>query len=118
MKLDPVRVVGSKAIITWHANDPHPAARPVLISVKADSPDSTWQLITPNAIDNTGQYAWVLPPNCPPRVHFRVDVVDALGNRGFAETTETGSTLVDRTRPKGRIIGLDHGTGPSARPIR
>ncbi len=122
VKIEPVRIIGSKALITWHANDPHPAPRSVMISVRSDAPDSKWQLITPTPIENTGQFAWVLPPNCPPRIHFRVDVVDSLGNRGSAETTETGAVLIDRSRPKGRITGLDtslrDGNGPSARPIR
>jgi hypothetical protein len=106
VKLEPVRVIGSKAIITWQANDPHPAARPVLISVRPESPDGRWTLITPQPIENSGQFSWNLPANCPPRIHFRVDVVDSLGNRGSAETTETGAVLVDRTRPKGKITGL------------
>jgi hypothetical protein len=122
VKLDSVRIVGSKAIITWQANDPHPAPRPVMISVKADTPGSNWQSITPTPIENSGQFTWNLPASCPPRVHFRVDVVDSLSNRGSADTTETGSVLVDRTKPRGRIIGLDsshrEGAGPSARPIR
>ena len=111
VKLEPVRIIGSKAIINWQASDPHPTSRPVLISVRPESPDARWQLITPTAIENTGQFTWNLPANCPPRIHFRVDVVDSLGNRGFAETTETGAVLVDRTKPKGRITGLV----PSAR---
>jgi hypothetical protein len=122
VKLDSVRIVGSKAIITWHANDPHLVPRPVMISVKSDTPGATWRSITPTPIENSGQFTWNLPSNCPPRVHFRVDVADSLGNRGFAETTETGSVLVDRSKPRGRIIGLDpvhrEGTGPTARPIR
>jgi hypothetical protein len=122
VKLDPIRVVGSKAILTWHSNDPHPLGRSVLISVKADTPESQWQPITPAPIENNGKFTWILPPNCPPRVHFRVDVTDSLGNRGFAETTETGAILVDRTKPRGRITGLDagliEGQGPSARPLR
>ena len=109
VKLEPVRIVGSKAIITWQANDPHPAPRPVMISVKADTPDAQWRPITTSPIENTGQYTWTLPANCPPRIHVRVNVVNALGNQGFAETTETGAVLVNRSRPKGRIIGLDIG---------
>lgn len=109
VKLDPIRINGSKALITWHANDPHPASRSVMISVKPDTPDGQWSPILTAPIENTGQYTWILPPNCPPKVHFRVDVVDSLGNRGSAETTETGSVLVDRSRPKGRITGLDAG---------
>ena len=123
VKLESVRVVGSKAVITWQANDPHPAPRPVMISIKPDGPNAgDWQTITPSPIENTGQYTWLLPASCPPRLHFRVDVLDSLGNRGFAETSKTGAILVDRSKPKGRIIGLDpshrEGTGPSARPLR
>jgi hypothetical protein len=122
VKLDPVRIVGSRAVIAWHANDPHPAPRPVMIAVRADAPDAPWQPITPAPIENSGQFTWNLPPSCPPKIHVRVDVIDALGNRGSAETTETGAVLVDRSRPKGRIVGLDpgprEGAGPSARPIR
>jgi hypothetical protein len=106
VKLEPVQVVGSKAIVTWQASDPHPVSRPVLISVRPETPDGRWALITPQPIENTGQFTWNLPTNCPPRIHFRVDVVDSLGNRGSAETTETGAVLVDRTRPKGKITGL------------
>ena len=122
VKLEPVRIVGAKALITWHANDPHPAPRSVMISVRSDAPEAKWKLITPSPIENSGQFAWTLPANCPPKIHFRVDVVDSLGNRGFAETTETGAVLIDRSRPKGRITGLDtslrDGNGPSARPLR
>ncbi len=122
VKLESVRVVGSKAVITWQANDPHPAARSVMISVKPDGPGANWRSITPMPIDNAGQFTWSLPASCPPRVHFRIDVVDSLGNRGSADTIESGSILIDRSKPRGRIIGLDsvhrEGTGPSARPIR
>jgi hypothetical protein len=45
-----------------------------------------------------------------------------LGNRGAAETTNTAPIIVDRTRPRGRIIGLDPnaraGDGPSASSLR
>jgi hypothetical protein len=122
IKLDPIRVVGSKAIITWHANDPHPAARSVMISVKPDNPDAPWVPILTAPIENTGQYTWILPANCPPKVHFRVDVVDSLGNRSSAETIETGAVLIDRSKPKGRITGLDpsarDGSAPTARPVQ
>jgi hypothetical protein len=122
IKLDPPKVSNGRVTINWHANDPHPAPRSIMISVRSDAPDARWQPITPAPIDNSGQFTWALPANCPPRIHFRVDIVDALGNRGFAETTDMGAVLVDRSRPRGRIIGLDpsmrEGTGPSARAIK
>jgi hypothetical protein len=95
-----------KVLITWRATDAHLANRPIQISYRADRPDATWQPIT-DRIENTGRYIWTLPASTPPRFHVRVDAYDAVGNRGSAETTDVGAVLVDRTRPKGRIIGLD-----------
>jgi len=121
VKLDPPRMVGPNLVINWHASDPHPAPRPVMISVKDDSPEGKWRLITP-AIENKGQFTWTVPAGCPPKIHVRVDVRDSLGNIGFAETAENAPVLVDRSKPKGRIIGLDPAAretaGPSARPLR
>ena len=108
VKLDPPRMVGSKLVINWHASDPHPAPRPVMISIKEDSPDGKWKLITPAPIENSGQYTWTVPAGCPPKIHVRVDVRDSLGNMGFAETGR------DRPRP-GRpeqAQGPDHRPGP------
>ena len=83
-----------------------------MISIRAaDGPPGNWQIITPTPVDNTGQYQWLISPKCPAKVQVRVDVRDALGNLGFAETTEP--VIVDRTRPKGRILGLD--TAPARR---
>jgi hypothetical protein len=63
-----------------------------------------------------------VPPNLPPRFHLRVDAIDTVGNRGSAETTDMGPVIVDRARPRSRIIGLDPsdrtGAGPIARPLR
>jgi len=121
VRLESVKVAGSKAYITWQANDPHLAPRPVMISVRGDTPGSDWQTITPTPIENTGQLTWTIPASCPPRVHFRVDVVDTLGNRGIAETPESDPVLVDRTRPRSRITGFEpnrrEGSGPTTKPI-
>ena len=107
VSLEPPRLAGNRLIITWHASDAHPTSRPVMISIRADGPDARWQIITPTPVENTGQYSWLISAKCPAKIHVRVDVRDALGNFGFAETTETGPVIVDRTKPKGRILGLD-----------
>lgn len=98
-----------KVLITWKATDPHFAEKPILLSYRADRADSPWIPIA-DRLDNSGRYIWTLPSNIPPRIHLRIDALDRLGNRGFAETTETGSVLVDQSRPKGRILGLDPST--------
>ena len=105
--LERPQLAGNKLVITWHANDAHPTSRPVMISIKADAPDARWQIITPTPVENTGQYQWLISAKCPPKIHVRVDVRDALNNLGFAETNEADPVIVDRTRPKGRILGLD-----------
>ncbi len=113
--LEPPRLSGNKLLITWHANDAHPTSRPVMISIRADAPDAKWQIITPSPIENTGQYSWLISAKCPPKVHVRVDVRDALNNLGYAETPENSPVLVDRSKPKGRILGLDSGAVRSTR---
>jgi len=111
--LEPPRLAGNRLLITWHAGDAHPASRPVMISIRPDTPGAKWQIITPTPVENTGQYSWLISAKCPPKVHVRIDVRDALGNLGFAETTETGPVVVDRSKPRGRILGLD-----TNRPLR
>jgi hypothetical protein len=109
-----------KVSITWRASDPHLGPRPVLLSYRADRPDAPWTPIT-DRLDNTGRYIWTLPPSVPPRIHLRIDVIDSIGNRASAET-QSKPILVDRSRPRGRILGLDPhsigGTGPDGRSRR
>jgi hypothetical protein len=112
-----------KVAITWRATDFHLGQRPIVLQWRPDQPGASWQPITPEPIENSGRFIWNVPPNAPPRLHLRIEASDTLGNRGAAETTETGSVLVDRTRPRSRILGLDKaelssGGAPSARPLR
>jgi hypothetical protein len=105
-----------KILITWRATDPHLAPRPISISYRPDRPDASWTPIREaDRVDNTGRFVWTLPGNVPPRFHLKIDAVDSLGNRGTVETTDGGPILVDRTRPKGRIVGLDPAAGTSTR---
>ncbi|GAC1470164.1 MAG: hypothetical protein NVSMB9_14970 [Isosphaeraceae bacterium] len=99
-----------KVALRWRAVDPHLGAKPVSLSWRAEPTGSPWQLIAKD-LDNTGQYIWTVPATVPPRFLLRVDVVDTAGNRGYAESSEGSPIIVDRTRPRSRIIGLD----PSAR---
>lgn len=97
-----------KILITWRATDPHLASRPVTISYRPDRPDASWTPIREaDHLENTGRFVWTLPGNVPPRFHLKLEAADTLGNRGTIETTDGGPILVDRTRPKGRIVGLD-----------
>lgn len=123
VRLDPPRVGQGanlgRVLISWKASDPHLGPRPVLLSYRADRPDDPWHPLT-ERLDNTGKYIWSVPANVPPRVHIRIDVMDSLGNRGFAET-QSKPILVDQSRPRGRILGLDASSmngGPDGRTRR
>jgi hypothetical protein len=110
-----------KVEISWRATDLHLAPRPITLYWRPDQPNANWQPIA-GPLENTGRYVWNVPATVPPKIHIRVEAADTVGNRGGAETTETGPVIVDRTRPRGRILGLDPGTRTSAgqgnRPFR
>jgi hypothetical protein len=90
----------------------------VSLAWRADQPGAQWFPIV-ERLENTGHYVWTVPPNIPARFHIRVDVVDAVGNRGTAETIEGSPVVVDRARPRSRIIGLEPsaGRGRGAAPV-
>jgi hypothetical protein len=125
VQLDPVQVgtgVNSgKIAITWRATDLHLAPKSVSLYWRPDQPRASWQPIAAGQ-ENAGRYIWTVPQAVPPRFHVRVEAVDTVGHRGFAESTESGPIIVDRSRPRTRIIGLDpnarSGMGPSAWPMR
>lgn len=110
-----------KVAITWRASDLHIAPRSVSLFWRPDLAGSAWQPII-DGQENMGQYVWTVPPSYPAKFHIRVEAVDTVGHRGGAETTDTAPVIVDRSRPRSRIIGLDPnaraGDGPGARPLR
>ncbi len=110
-----------KVAITWRASDLHLAPRSVALMWRPDQPGSAWQPII-DTQENMGQYIWTVPPSFPARFHIRVEAVDSVGHRGGAETTDSAPVIVDRSRPRSRIIGLDPnaraGDGPGGRPLR
>ena len=110
-----------KVAITWRASDLHLAPRSVSLLWRPDQPGSAWQPIL-DGQENMGQYIWAVPPSFPARFHIRVEAVDSVGHRGGAETSDSAPVIVDRSRPRSRIIGLDPnaraGDGPGARPLR
>jgi hypothetical protein len=110
-----------KVAITWRASDLHLPPRSVSLFWRPDQPGTAWQPIVEGQ-ENMGQYVWMVPPSFPARFHLRVEAIDSVGHRGAAETTDSSPVIVDRSRPRSRIIGLDPnartGDGPSARPLR
>ncbi len=114
-------VNSGKVAIAWRASDLHLPPKSVVLSWRVDQPGATWQTIA-DAQENTGQFIWTVPAAVPQRFHLKVEAVDSVGQRGSAETTDMGPIMVDRSRPRSRIIGLDpnarSGAGPSARSLR
>jgi hypothetical protein len=106
-----------KVAITWLASDLHLAPRSVSLYWRPDQPGANWQPIT-DGLENSGQYVWTVPPSFPSRFHIRVEAIDNVGHHGAAETTDSSPVIVDRSRPRSRIIGLDPNAraadGPSA----
>src|SRR5262249_1794234 len=112
-----------KVLISWLANDRHMAQRPVTILWRPDQPGANWQpVVGADGQEAMSQYIWTVPPSFPAKFHIRVEAVDEAGHRGGAETTDSAPVIVDRSRPRSRIIGLDPnaraGDGPGARPLR
>ncbi|WP_337173956.1 hypothetical protein [Paludisphaera sp.] len=108
-----------KIAIAWRAEDAHLGEKPVSLFWRPDRPGDPWVAIADaQGREGVGQFVWAVPPNFPPRFHVRVEVVDEAGNKGFSETPEGSPVIVDRSRPRGKIIGLDTGDAPSARVSR
>jgi hypothetical protein len=114
-------VNSGKVAIAWRASDLHLAPKSVSLFWRPDQPSAGWQPLA-DAQENVGQFVWTVPVSVPPRFHVKVEAVDTLGHHGIAETTDMGPIMVDRSRPRSRIIGLDSnaraGIGPTARPLR
>lgn len=110
-----------KVAITWRASDLHLAPNSVSLQWRPDQPGAAWQPIM-DGQENMGQYIWNVPPSFPAKFHIRVEAVDTLGHHGSAETPDAAPVIVDRSRPRSRIIGLDPnaraGDGPQAHPLR
>lgn len=103
-----------KVLVTWRAGDTHLAAKPISIFYREDRADAPWVLMA-DRIDNTGRYLWSAPASVPPKFHVKVEALDTLGNRGASDTQDLGAIVLDRARPRGKIIGLEPGVDTSRR---
>ena len=101
-----------KVLITWRAGDTHLAPQPISLFYREDKPDSQWILIA-DRLDNSGRHIWTAPGSVPPKFHVKVEAIDTLGHHGTSDTQDLGAVLLDRAKPKGRIIGLDQASGIS-----
>ena len=107
-----------KVAITWRASDLHLAPNSVSLLWRPDQPGAAWQPII-DGQENMGQYIWTVPPSFPAKFHIRVEAVDtARPSRLRPRRPTPAPVIVDRSRPRSRIIGLDPnaraGDGPGA----
>lgn len=102
-----------RVLITWRASDTHLAPKSIALFYRAaDRPDAPWLPIAQGLDNNAGRHLWTVPANLPPRFHIKVEAADTVGNTGAADTQEFGGPIIlDRAKPKGRIVGLDAGAG-------
>ncbi len=59
-----------------------------------------------------GGYEWLVSPNMPHSLHFRLLARDAAGNIGSAQTSQP--VIIDLKRPTARMIGVQPVTQPTA----
>jgi hypothetical protein len=119
VKLDRVRVETRAGVATltvdWRASDFNLGPRPVEVAIRPDTPGGKWQRIG-QPVDNNGRASWVIPPSAPTRFFVRVEVADEAGNRGTDESSPNSPVIVDRTRPKGKILGVEPAVAPAPDP--
>ncbi len=103
-----------KVILSWRASDAHLATRPVTLFYREERADAQWTpLPGVEPQEASGRLVWIVPPTLSPKFHVKAEAVDTLGNRGSADSLDSGPILVDRARPRGRILGLDQANGTS-----
>jgi len=114
-------VNAGKVAIAWRASDLHLPPKSVSLWWRPDQAGSSWQVIS-EGLDNTGQFVWSVPATVLQKFHLKVEATDTVGHKGTGETTESGAIMVDRSRPRSRIIGLDSSsrssTGESGRSLQ
>jgi hypothetical protein len=86
-------------VIRWEAADDRLAARPtgLFYSATAEGP---WMTIATD-LDNSGEYAWRLGREAPPRVFLRLEVRDIAGNVAVQQTE--AAVELNLPLPTGRL---------------
>jgi hypothetical protein len=94
--------------ISWQASDKNLAAQPISLYF-AEDPSGEWQPIA-IALANSGRYTWRIPQGVPHKMYVRLEAADKGGNIGRSETAKP--VLVDLSRPKGKVVGVEPGRSP------
>ena len=105
---------GAVVDIRWKASDANIAPMPIKLeyqTVQTDRPGEPgeWKAITPDWIDNTGQYTWAAPTGENYLFNIRVTCKDRAGNE--ANVTTVKPVNVDLTVPGVDGVDVAPGTG-------
>jgi hypothetical protein len=92
-------------VITWTASDKNLRAQPIDLEY-SNRPDGPWTPIA-KALKNDGNYRWQPQGEMAGEIYVRMQVSDEAGNTTIC--TAPQPLVMDRARPKGRILGI--GTG-------
>lgn len=116
VELDPPKpgVGASEGIlfITWYVRDQNLEAKSIKLSY-SDSTSGPWTTIK-EGLENTGQWQWRMPENVPFKFYVQLEAKDRAGNVG-RRITDT-PVIVDLSRPKPRILGVEPTHRPTLSP--
>jgi hypothetical protein len=95
--------------INWMAKDTNMAPMPIKLEYKAvgGGGDNAWKAITPEWVDNTGQYTWTAPNGDGYLFDIRIVCKDKAGN----ETTVMSKTPVNVDLARPGVSGVDVAPG-------
>ena len=88
-------------LITWSASDKNLKAEPIELEY-ANRAEGPWTNIA-KGIKNDGSYRWNTSRDVPGDIYVRLSATDAAGN---TTTCVSQPLVLDRSCPKGRILGL------------
>jgi hypothetical protein len=88
-------------MVTWSASDKNLKAEPIDLEY-ANRADGPWMSIA-KGIKNDGTFRWSAPRDVPGEIFVRLSATDAAGN---TTTCVSQPLVLDRSCPKGRILGL------------
>ncbi len=106
--LDPLMGQGAyegSLMIRWQVSDQNLDRRPITIQYRLDRDEAPWRTIVEDQ-ENGPSYIWPVPAEVSGPFHIRVLARDRAGNQGSDQTRPQAPIVLDRSRPRGRILGL------------
>jgi hypothetical protein len=94
---------GRSLTISWKATDKNLGPQPITL-LYASRPEGPWLPIA-SQLENTGCYAWQIPPEVPHNLLVRVEATDLVGNVGQAQTPHP--LLDDLSQPTATILTVE-----------